>query len=67
MKKTLLSIPEDLLEEVQKDSGANTKSKAVTIALEEYVRGKKLNRLMGRAGRGFGLSLSRLLKLRARG
>ena len=57
MKKTLLTLPEDLLENVQRISGARTKSGAVITALEEYIRGKKLNQLVGRIGKGFGLSL----------
>lgn len=64
MKKTLLTLPEDLLENVQKISGASTKSGAVVTALQEYVRDKKLHRLMGRIGRGFGLTLKEFKKSR---
>lgn len=54
MKKILLIIPKNLLEDVQEISGASTKSEAVILALKEYVRDKKLNRLIGRIGKGFG-------------
>ena len=64
MKKTLLTLPQDLLGEVQKISGAPTKSKAVVVALEEYIRDKRMNRLLSRRGEGFGLSLKQLLKNR---
>ncbi len=67
MKKTLLTLPEDLLGNVQKISGAATKSGAVVTAMEEYVRDKKLNRLMGRIGKGFGISLKELKKSRKKG
>jgi len=53
-----------LLENVQKISGASTKSGAVVTALQEYVRDKKLHRLMGRIGRGFGLTLKEFKKSR---
>ena len=67
MKKTLLTLPMDLLGKVQKLSEAPTKSKAVVIALEDYLRTKKMDRLVGRMGKGFGLSLKDLLKNRKYG
>lgn len=67
MKKTLLTLPQDLLGTVQKLSGAPTKSRAMIIALEEYVRDKKFNRLLGRMGKGYGLTLKQLLHTRKKG
>ena len=67
MKKTLLTLPEDLLKNVQKLSGATTKSGAVVTALEEYMRDKKLNRLTSRIGKGFGISLKGLKESRKKG
>lgn len=67
MQKTLLTVPKDLLENVQKISGSPTKSGAVVVALEEYVRDKKLNRLISRIGKGFGVSLKELKVSRKRG
>jgi len=67
MKKTLLTLPQDLLGNVQKLSGASTKSKATIIALEEYVRDKRLNRLVERMGKGYGLTLKQHLHTRKKG
>lgn len=66
MKKTLLTLPEDLLEKTKEASGATTKSEAVVIAMREYLRDKKLNRLLSRMGSGFGTSHAALLKDRAK-
>lgn len=64
MKKQLLSVPEELIKEVRKINGAPTKSKAVVIALEEYIREFRLNRMMNRMGKGFGMTVKELIKLR---
>ncbi|MBI5300124.1 MAG: hypothetical protein HY877_07540 [Deltaproteobacteria bacterium] len=67
MKKTLLTLPQDILKTVQKLSAAPTKSKAVIIALEEYVRDKRLNCLLDRMGKGYGLTLKQMLHARKKG
>lgn len=67
MGKTLLTIPEGLLEDVQRINEAPTKSKAIVVALEEYVRDKRLNRLMARMGKGFGMGRRQLLRDRKAG
>lgn len=67
MKKTLLTLPQDLLGDVQKVSGASTKSQGVVIAMKEYLRDKKLNRLLQRRGKGFGITLKALLDSREKG
>ncbi|OGQ46582.1 MAG: hypothetical protein A3I05_04280 [Deltaproteobacteria bacterium RIFCSPLOWO2_02_FULL_44_10] len=63
----MLTLPPSLLSRVQKLSHARTKSEAVVIALEEYVKDRKLNRLMDRMGKGFGTSLHELKVGRKRG
>ena len=52
MKRTNLVLPEDLLEEATRLSGEKTYSKAVTRALEEFVRRAKAGRILGLAGSG---------------
>lgn len=64
VKKMLLTLPEKLVTQVKEISKAKTKSQAVTMALEEFIRDKKLNRLLSRFGRGFGISQKDLLRLR---
>ena len=60
MTKTLLTVPASLLKAVQKASKAPTKSKAVIIAMEGYLKDKKLERLTQRIGKGFGTTKRRL-------
>lgn len=48
--KTTLDLPEDLLAETMKRSGARTKREAVMRALEEYNRRAKLVELADRLG-----------------
>jgi Arc/MetJ family transcription regulator len=43
--KTTVDIPEDMLRETMKHSGATTKKEAVHIALQEYNRRKRMARL----------------------
>jgi hypothetical protein len=64
MKKMLLTLSEDLIEKVKEISQAKTKSKAVTAALEEFIESQKLNRLVKRFGKGFGLTPQQFQKLR---
>lgn len=64
MKKMLLTLPEELVDAARAASGIKTKSEAVTIALVEYLKDKKLSRLLDRFGRGFGLSEKKQLSLR---
>lgn len=60
----LLTLPEQSVRAVQTLSHSQTKSKAVTIALEAFVKSKKLDRLLSRFGKGFALSGTMLKKLR---
>ena len=52
MKRTTLMLPEQLLEEATRLSGEKTYSKAVTRALEEFVRSVKARRILELAGSG---------------
>lgn len=48
--RTTLNLPLDLLDEAEKLSGSRTKTRAIIVALEEYIRRKKVKRLIGAAG-----------------
>jgi Arc/MetJ family transcription regulator len=66
MRKTLF-IDENLLQEAKKASGARTKREAVEIALEEYVRKKKAEKLIEFEGKiELSFTLSEFLKRRKR-
>ncbi len=52
MKRTNLVLPEDLLEEATRLSGEKTYSKAVTRALQEFVRRVKARQILDLAGSG---------------
>lgn len=49
--RATLNIPDDLLEEVQKICGEKSKTKAITIAMQEYIRHKKVKELIALAGK----------------
>ena len=49
--RATLSVPDDLVKAVQKLSGEKSKSRAITVALEEYVRQKKSRDLLALKGR----------------
>jgi metal-responsive CopG/Arc/MetJ family transcriptional regulator len=49
--RATLNIPDDLLSEVQKISGEKSKTKAITIAMQEYIRQKKIKELIALKGR----------------
>jgi hypothetical protein len=44
--KTTLNIPEDLVKTTMRLSGSKTKTGAIVTAMKEYVRRKKLERIM---------------------
>jgi Arc/MetJ family transcription regulator len=52
MKKTNLLLDEQLLEEVTRVSGETSYSKAVSRAMEEYVRQYRRQRILDLAGSG---------------
>lgn len=49
--RATLSIPDELLSEVQRFSGERSKTKAVIVAMQEFVREKKLEKLLALKGR----------------
>lgn len=48
--KTTLDIPEKLLEEAVLLAGTRTKTQAITIALKEFIRRQKLERIIRESG-----------------
>lgn len=51
MMRTTLNIDDDILRTVQEETGARTKTAAVHAALEDYVRRKKIEKLIQLQGR----------------
>jgi hypothetical protein len=51
LMRATLNIPDDLLSEVQKISGEKSKTRAITIAMQEFVRQKKIRQLIALAGK----------------
>jgi hypothetical protein len=49
--KTTLDIPPRLIEEARRLSGEKTKTRAVIVALEEFVRRERFERLLDLAAR----------------
>ena len=49
--RATLNIPDDLLAEVQEISGEKSKTKAITIALQEFIRQKKIKELISLRGK----------------
>ena len=49
--RATLNIPDDLISEVQKLSGEKSKTKAITVAMQEYVRHNKIKELISLRGK----------------
>ncbi len=49
--RATLNIPDDLMTEVQKLSGEKSKTKAIIAAMEEFVRDKKVKKLLSLRGK----------------
>lgn len=49
--RATLNIPDELLSEVQKITGEKSKTKAITIAMKEYIRQKKIKDLIALRGK----------------
>jgi len=49
--RTTVEFPPELLEEVLRFSGAKKKKEALRIALEDYIKRKKLERLLSMPGK----------------
>lgn len=62
--KTLLTVPETLLDTARTLGQTKTKSETVVRALEVYVQSLRQQRLLQRMGKGFGITPRKLRKLR---
>jgi len=49
--RATLNIPDDLLAQVQKLSGEKSKTKAITVAMQEFIRQKKIKELIALKGK----------------
>ena len=49
--KTTLNIPEDLIKKAMSLSKHRTKTKTVVVALQEYIRQKKIDKILGQEGK----------------
>lgn len=49
--RATLNIPDELVNEAQKATGAKTKTEAIVIALKEVVRNKKIEELLALRGK----------------
>jgi metal-responsive CopG/Arc/MetJ family transcriptional regulator len=49
--RATLNIPDDLIKEVQKLSGKKSKTKAITTAMEEYIKHNKVKALLSLKGK----------------
>jgi hypothetical protein len=49
--RATLNIPDNLLSEVQKISGEKSKTKAIIIAMKEFIRQKKIKELIALSGK----------------
>jgi hypothetical protein len=48
--RTTLNVPDELIRKVQKLSGEKSKTRAITVAMEEYIRQKKAKDLLALKG-----------------
>lgn len=49
--RATLNIPDELIEELMKSSGMKTKTRAICLAIEEYNRRKKVEKLISLQGK----------------
>ncbi len=49
--RATLNIPDELVNEVQKASGEKSKTKAIIIAMQEFIRQKKIKELVALRGK----------------
>lgn len=49
--RATLNIPDDLVSEVQAATGEKSKTKAITIAMQEFIRQKKIKELLNLRGK----------------
>jgi hypothetical protein len=49
--RATLSLPDHLIEDLVKATGAKTKTQAITTAIEDYLRKKRLEKLLSLQGK----------------
>jgi metal-responsive CopG/Arc/MetJ family transcriptional regulator len=49
--RATLNIPDDLMTEVQKATGEKSKTKAITVAMKEFIKQKKIKQLLALRGK----------------
>jgi len=49
--RATLNIPDELIEEVQKITGARTKTEAIVVSLKEVIRKKRIDELLAMRGK----------------
>ena len=49
--RATLNIPDELIKEVQKITGNKSKTKAITIAMKEFIRQKNIDRIISLRGK----------------
>lgn len=49
--RATLNIPDEILSDVQKITGEKSKTKAITIAMKEFIRQKKIKELIALRGK----------------
>ena len=49
--RATLNIPDELISEAQKISGEKSKTKAIIVAIKEYIKQKKINDLLALRGK----------------
>jgi len=49
--RATLNIPDELLSEVQKITGEKSKTKAIVVAIQEFIRQKKIKELIALGGK----------------
>jgi len=49
--RATLNIPDDLISEAQKATGEKSKTRAITIAIQEFIRQKKVRDLLALRGK----------------
>ena len=51
MRRTTITLPQGLVDELVEVTGASSKTRAVTLAIEEELRKRKLENIKGMAGK----------------
>jgi len=49
--RATLNIPDDLMTEIQKATGEKSKTKAITVAMKEFIKQKKIKQLLALRGK----------------